>query len=309
MFELSAVDKPAQEHALAVIMKSADEPEDLDDESEDLDDESEDAQKKAPGASASSEAGDSHPSIIKDAAPVSDVAVLEDFSMPENKTTATDEADLKKRLDTLEVELEKARKFGDLSDEEKEHFKSLDDEEKAAFLAKTADVRKADIEKSKSANPVVYTSDDGTAFYKSDDARLITLAKDRDADRRELAKERQDRENATFQKRAETELEFFPGDVAVRAAILKAVEGIGDKEIRTKALESLKAKNDEMSKSFQRAGTTSVNRDLEVTDADAELDSLAKAYSKEHNIGYLDAYEKVCEQNPDLLRKAVTKQA
>lgn len=234
------------------------------------------------------------------------VAILEDVTMPENQNPASDEAELKKKVDTLENELAKARAFGDLTDEEKEHYKSLDNKGKEEFLKKSADSRKVDIEKSKSSNPVVYTSDDGVEFYKRDDPRLVSMAKSRDEDRRELEKARKERQDMEFQKRAETELQFLPGDIKTRAAILKAVEGIEDVEIRKSAFASLQAKNSDMSKAFERSGTATINADLTVNNAELQLEKMAKEYSEKNKVGYFEAYDAVSSAHPELLEKALS---
>lgn len=243
--------------------------------------------------------------VIKDAARGTGVAILEDVTMSGNQNPADNEAELKKKVDTLEDELKKARAFGDLTDEEKEHYKSLDEKGKEDFLKKSADSRKLDIEKSKSANPVVYTTDDGTEFYKRDDPRLIAMAKARDADRRELEKARKHNEEMEFQKRAETELAHMPGDIKTRAAILKAVESIEDADIKKSAIEALRSNDADMAKAFNRVGSSNVNPDLNVNDAGLQLEKMAKEYAEKNKVGYFEAYDAVSASHPDLLEKAL----
>jgi hypothetical protein len=240
-------------------------------------------------------------SFLKSAAPNKDVVNTEEKAMADSKNAADNGAEAK--IEALTKSLAKAEAFGKLTDIEKSFYADLDEKAKEAFLAKSDGERKADIEVSKSANPIIYTADDGTEFRKNDGALLIKMAKENDENRRELAKAREEKENAAFEKRAETELQYMPGDVKTRAAIIKSVEGIKDEAIRKAALDTLKAHNVEMSKAFSERGT-SVTSD-NAGDANKQLDEMAKAHAKEKSVSYYEAYAIVKSQNPELYKRAL----
>lgn len=151
---------------------------------------------------------------------------------------------------------------------------------------------------------IVYTADDGTEYTKADDPRFIELAKQRDEDKREILKLRARETQAGFEKRATEELPHLPGDIKVRAAILKALETIEDEDVRKAALESVAAGNASMKAAFDSVGHSDGSKD--VNSAEAELEGLAKSYQKEHpEVNFYDAYEKVSSANPELTAKAI----
>ncbi len=97
----------------------------------------------------------------------------------------------KAATDALEAKLAKANSIGAMTDAAKAHYTSLSGDEADAFLAKTADEQAAivsDLAKaSTDADPVVFKSASGEEFRKSDDPRLVTMAKERDADRKDTS--------------------------------------------------------------------------------------------------------------------------
>ena len=223
---------------------------------------------------------------------------------------ATDENEaMKKRQDRLEAILL-------LKGDARAHFDALEGEEAiVAFLAldataQTAEVQKS-LEKSADSNPVVFTSKDGTEFRKSDDARLVKMARERDEDREELAKARVAGANAEFEKRAEDEIPHLPGDIATRAALLKALGTITDETLRKAATESVVAGSKAMKAAFSRTGTREApDASGAGAGAEAELEKMAKALVEStagsaNPLTYFDAYEKVGTENPALFAKAV----
>ena len=109
------------------------------------------------------------------------------------------------------------------------------------------------VAKRESADPVVYTADDGTEFRKSHDPLLVKMAQERDEDRRELAKMRDASETSELEKRA-GELTHLPGTIADKVEMLKAIDAIPNEEARTRSIEALKAQNESMSKAFETHG-------------------------------------------------------
>lgn len=232
----------------------------------------------------------------------------EDPNMPD---TATKEAeDLVKANETiagLEAKLEVANKISAMNDGQEAHYQSLDTDGQTAFLAKSEVDREADVAKANEADKVIYKSADGEEFRQSDDPRLVAMAKRGDEDRKNLIKSNALRENDRLEKTADTELQHLPGDLKTRVALIKAVEGIEDTDMRDEAMKALKAQNAKLAPAFDTVGTTAVPQvDVaEKTAADGELDKLAKAYALEKNVDYFDAYQVVSDANPDLLEKAM----
>jgi|TARA_Y100000310_G_scaffold160698_2_gene160509 hypothetical protein len=212
------------------------------------------------------------------------------------------------QADALEV----ANLRAGLTDTEKAHMATLSDEDVQEFLYKSADDRAADVSAAVEDDPVTYKSDEGEEFRKSDDPRMVAMAKRHDADRKEIAKDRARIRNAEFIKRAETDMVSFPGEVSTHVAILKAVDGIADETVREAAQDALKAQNTRLAKADTELGTTADGdlpegtsygkRGETLNEAEAKLESLAKAYQKDNpGTNYYDAYDVVCDANPTLL--------
>jgi hypothetical protein len=233
-----------------------------------------------------------------------DPGIEKEAEMPQTPEEVAN--DLKKATDEngeLTKSNERLAAIVKLSADERAHFDGLDTEGQDAFLAKSADERGSEINKSTEEDPVVYTSLSGDEFRKSDDSRLIKLAKERDEDRKELAKARVERENAGFEKRAEELLPNSSGDLPVRAAIVKALDGIKDEDLRKGAFESVQAGDKALKAAFNRTGHQTVTGDE--GDAETELTNLAKARAEKDECSFTDAYAKVADENPALFAKAV----
>lgn len=233
-------------------------------------------------------------------------AVKEETEMPEDLKKAEE------RVAALEAENATLLKVAGLPAAQKAHYDELAETERSKFLDLDADDRAqlvADAQKAKEdSDPVIYKAADGAVYRKSDDPRLVEMAKGRDQDRKDVIKLRLANEDAALSKRAEAELANFPGKVEVRKAILKAVDGIEDETTREAALDALKSHNAKMGPALRTVGAEGQPQVLKVGDqeeADEELDRMAKELSQKEGIDYYTAYEKVSEANPDLLTKAV----
>lgn len=229
--------------------------------------------------------------------------------MPENDVAKKLEAaeDQNKELLKRQERLEAIVK---MDADVRKHFDSLDEKAQDEFLALDATAQKVEVAKAvtkaKEEDPVIYESPDGTVFRKSDDPRIVKMARERDEDRKTLAKERAANRQAAFEKRAEDELGNLPGDVAVRAAIVEAIDGIKDENVRKAAHESIQAGNKAMKAAFAKVGRDATPEDSAVADAEAELDRLAKARASEKGEDYYDAYDVVVQENPTLAKRAIT---
>lgn len=185
---------------------------------------------------------------------------------------------------------ERAEKILALTPEQRALFGKKDPAAQDAFLALTPEQRAAEIAKSSEADPVVYTATDGTVFRKSDDARLIAMAKRNDDQAKELAKLATERANETLAKRAETELNHLPGDRDTKVALLKALDAV-EPDQKTKVGELLKAANTGLSKAFEKAGTSAAQPGA--GSPEAKLEELAKAHAAKKGIPYAKAYAEV----------------
>ena len=208
----------------------------------------------------------------------------------------TDPKGMEKELKDAQDGLKVANAVIALKPGERTHFDKLDEEGKKNFLAKSGDQRASEMEAAEKADadadPVVYTTMDGVELRKSAGAALLAMAKSNDAIRKENKELRDQSAQDALEKRAEVELEFMPGDLPTRAAMLKAIDGIEDKSQREAAHNSLKAQNQSMSEAFTTHGHGGQPED---GSADDDLDKLSKAYSKEHNVTEAVAYSKVLE--------------
>ena len=216
--------------------------------------------------------------------------------------------DLKTQVEDLQKQLATTTALSTMSDATKAHYSTLNDDDKETFLAKSAEDQASDIENLAKADPVIFKSADGDEFRASDDPRLVKMAKDRDADRKELIKSQAATEHARLEKFAKDELPNLPGELSVRAAIVKSVEGISDEKTRDAAMSALKAHNAALSGAFTEVGKSGGKDNLDVqkqADADSKLDELAKAYASENSVDYYTAYDAVAKANPDITKLAV----
>lgn len=248
--------------------------------------------------------------IVKDAA-YSGGSELETI-MTQTTDAATQAAEeVQKKLDAVTAELEsskvalaKADAVATMNDAERTHYETLGNDAQVEFLAKSFDERNSILVEKASGNSIVYTAVDGTEYRKNDDSRLVTLAKQNDEHRAQLQQSLDIQKNMEFQKRAESELASLPGSIETHVAILKAIDNISDEDTRVKALDVLKANNAKMSEAFQVVGSSVVSKGTG-GNAVSEMEERSKSYAKEHGVDYFEAYQKVGEQDPQLLAKAV----
>jgi hypothetical protein len=164
--------------------------------------------------------------------------------------------------------LEKAERYGQLTDAEKAFMKSLDGEAAQAEFLQMSDEQRADrMESAKEADPVVYKSQDGDIFRKSDDVRLVKAAQMLDEERMRRMKMEQKAKKAELEKRAQ-ELPLA-GELEARVLVLKAIDSLPEDE-RVKAEQVLKANADRLSKALETIGTTDGSVEEDPVDAIAK---------------------------------------
>lgn len=210
----------------------------------------------------------------------------------------------KEEIAALEARANRAESVAALKADVREYFDALSVEDQDAFLAKSADDQGADIAKAAEATAVVYTDRQGREYTKADPARLVELAKENDANAEAAEKSAADAAEAELTKRAES-LDFLPGDVDARKALLKSIDAIEDEGQRDAALSALKSKNVAAKSATETLGSAAggeVTKSTEIgegetvakADAEAKLDEMAKAYQAENaGTSYAKAYDEV----------------
>lgn len=276
--EISGVDNPAQADAKMLIMKRAVN-KDSDEESDNSGTNGGDDETKAAGKPGGGQRR------RKTDMPDDQKKAAEELAAANKKAD-----DLEKSNKTLSTEVEVLKAVSEMDDATKAYYKALDAKDQPAFLKKSADERKAEVAKAQEADAVVYKSLDGTEFRKSDDPRMVNMAKQADENAKLLKAEREKNENAEIAKRAGDILKHYAGEDVVKTAILKAVEGIADEDVRKKAIESLKSNNAQMAKAFETHG---VGKSKESGTAAGQLEELAKKYETDHKVPYAKAYDEV----------------
>lgn len=237
--------------------------------------------KNTPAVAGSQKAGDAG----------TNVGEQEDNPMTDKSKSAEDSQET--RVAELEKQLERANAIAALSADERAHFENLEGETKEEFLGKSAEERKGEIAKAADANAVVYKDAAGNEYRKSDDPRLVTLAKQADEDRKARVAAEKRAADSDLRKRAD-ELDHIPGDVDTRVEMLRAIDAIPNEEARKRSLEALKAQNTAMGKAFEQTGHADASSP-EARSAEDELESLAKKYAEDHEVTEQVAYSKILQ--------------
>lgn len=216
------------------------------------------------------------------------------------KTLGENQMTIEEQLAKAKLDLAASRKalkaavlLGGLTDTEKSHHEKLGEEGQATFLGKSHTERDIDIEAALKADPVIYTAEDGVEFRKSDDVRMVNMAKQNDALTKRLNTEVESGAVAKLAKRAGEELGNVTGSIEARSAILKSVDSIEDETLRGEAQTALKALNTAAAGKFVvkgKSGPTSASPD---GDANDQLDTLAKAYAKDNTVSFAKAFTAV----------------
>lgn len=220
-----------------------------------------------------------------------------DTTMTPEEQAAADA--LKAENDTLKAKNERAEKVLALTAKSKAHFDTIEDEAKQdEFLTKSADKQDAEveaIEKAKTdSDPVVYTTDAGLELRKSVGVALIEMWKSHDLQAKENAELKKKLEDQDLRKRAEADLEFMPGTVETRMALLKSADEIKDETERKSAHECLKSQNTAMAEAFKTHGAGNVP--AAEGSAQNELDKMASDYhEKNPTITAEQAYTKILD--------------
>ena len=182
------------------------------------------------------------------------------------------------QLDVEKARADRAEKMAELTDEQKSFYKDLGKSEQESFLQLDADGRQSEVDKSKADDPVVYKDLEGNKYRKSDDQRVVSAVKRADRAEKTAKEERELRKDGELSKRA-AKLTFVKGKDEVKVALLKAIDGIEDEDLRKGALEIVAAANSGLQEAFKKRGTA-FGADPEAVDAEAKLEKMAQEYQK-----------------------------
>jgi hypothetical protein len=216
-----------------------------------------------------------------------------DESMTDHVKKSADDAaavELKKSQEALAkatARAERAEALASLPVEHRKHFDGLRGDSAEAFLKADASERAEIVRKANESNTVVYTDMDGIEYRKSDDPRLIKMAKGMDEEKKKRIASEAKAAKADLEKRA-AEFPHIAGGPAVVASLLKGIDSLPEEE-RKPALAALKAQNDRLGKATQTLGHAVAP---EVDSTLDPLDQLAADISKRDNITFAAAYNK-----------------
>ena len=202
------------------------------------------------------------------------------------------EKELQKQLDELKAQNERLSKVAGLPGDQKSHYDTLDEAGQTEFLAKSATERDTIVKANTDANAVVYTTRDGDLIRKSDGPALLAMAKrlDAQAERNETLEKA--REDEKLEKRAREELPHLTAKLSVRAAALKAFDGIEDEETRKGCHQILTAANGAQAYLFKAQG---VSGSPEPGTADDDLEKMVKDYMVKHTVKRPQATEALAQ--------------
>lgn len=188
------------------------------------------------------------------------------------KKATEDNANLQKAIEALTAEKNEAEVMAKLTDSEKEYIAELSPADKAKFMAKSPADRKAEVaadakdaEDVKKRDEIIKVGE--TEIRKSvvGDAQFAVIKSQQDEiqkNREDLAKERDAREIAVLEKRADDEFKHVPGTVQERAQMLRTI-GKLDEPLQ-KAFVAVLTQSEAMAKAgFDKIGNTGNANDLE----------------------------------------------
>lgn len=222
--------------------------------------------------------------------------IIAEFVMSLAQSLLTNEdpamsAELQKQLDEAKAQIGVLTAEAGMSDAQKAYYGTLDETAKASFRALDNTTRDVMVDTAKSADEVVKIN--GAEIRKSAvGAATFEVLKEQQAT---IAKQAEDAEVAKFETLAKSaDFEALPGEVTAKGAALRAIDALP--EVTKAAITSMLKAGSEAMKARHAPAAAKV--DLEGMSAQDKLDSLSKAYAKEHNCSVESAMVKVME-TPD----------
>lgn len=222
--------------------------------------------------------------------------IIAEFVMSLAQSLLTNEdpamsAELQKQLDEATAQIGVLTAEAGMSDAQKAYYGTLDETAKASFRALDNTTRDVMVDTAKSADEVVKIN--GAEIRKSAvGAATFEVLK---AQQATIAKQAEDAEVAKFETLAKSaDFEALPGEVTAKGAALRAIDALPE-VVKAAITSMLKAGSEAMK---ARHAPAAAKVDLEGMSAQDKLDSLSKAYAKEHNCSVESAMVKVME-TPD----------
>ena len=229
--------------------------------------------------------------IIKD----SNTAVSATPLKKEDEEMATKEENevQAKEITRLSKALAIAVALGSMSDTQKSYHANLDEASQTAFASMSAIEMDSAISKSQEADPIAYTARDGEVFRKSDGERIIKMVKRQDATDEENERLQKEATDTRLTKAAADTMGHLPGEVADKAAMLKAIETITDLDQRGRISKIIASQNEGMGELFSESGGTQTAK--QSASANEQLDNMAKAYQEKEGVTFDQALDAVCQ--------------
>jgi hypothetical protein len=154
-----------------------------------------------------------------------------------------------------------------MSETQRTHVAKMAPDELESFFGKPAAERESIAKAAADADAPIFKGElTGVEVRKSDGSLALQLAKQNEENAKqgklhaiELTKARERAEQVELEKRASADLSHFAKTVTIRAAILKAVDGIVDEATRKEAHEALKGANEAVKQLGVATGTDAAN--------------------------------------------------
>lgn len=230
-----------------------------------------------------------------EAATASDVAKKAADLQAELTASVAKFDELTKKFEQAESDKAAALVKAGMSDAEKSYMDGMDDKARKEFMAMSPADRQKKMKKSVDEDPVVYKSDaTGQEYRKSDDARLVEMAKRADENDRLFKAEVEKRETAELAKRAAEELKDFSGSSEEKIAVLRAV-GKMDEAARDSLMKMLAAGGKAISAAFETVGHDREAVQKSAQDFNKRIDEVMR----DHKMGRAAAMEKARELYPE----------
>ncbi len=194
-----------------------------------------------------------------------------------------------------------------LPEPQRAHVAKLAPDDQIAFLALDGAARAIAVTAAEAADPVVHTTKSGIVLRKSAGELAVSLAKMADAQAEQLtaqaeliAKANAATEQVSLEKRAGEVLSHFAKGIGVHAAILRAVDGIADENIRKDAIEALKGANAGLVEVGKVRGYTPKDGPDAQPTAYSKMRTAVEVYAKANNLTYPVALERATATDPTI---------
>ncbi|PHS61188.1 MAG: hypothetical protein COB09_18545 [Thalassobium sp.] len=210
-----------------------------------------------------------------------------DIEMSKTDDKVTDDG---KKVLELTKQVAVLTALASMTDLHKSHYATLNDTNKAIFQEMETEGRDALVKAATSEDPVVFTNLEGIEFRKSCDPAMLAMAKNMDAMVTTNKALEASQLTSLYKSRVGVELSHVPGAEEHKVALLKAVDTISDVTVKNEVMKIVTAQNVGMKKAFNIEGVTT---EKSVTDANDELDAMAKTHQDKHGVTFTVAYDAV----------------